>query len=49
VTILADRGFGDQVRYQHLALLGFDSAIRFRQNIQVTYGGETKPAGEWLA
>jgi len=49
VTILADRGFGDQVRYQHLALLGFDYAIRFRQNIQVTYGGETKPAGEWLA
>jgi len=49
VTVLADRGFGDQVRYEHLALLGFDYAIRFRQNIHVTHNGETKPAIEWLA
>lgn len=49
VTLLADRGLGDQVRYEHLALLGFDYVIRFRQNIQVTHGGETEPAVEWLA
>ena len=49
VTILADRGFGDQVRYQHLELLGFDYVIRFREGIHVTYGGETKPARDWVA
>jgi len=49
VTVLADRGFGDQLRYEHLALLGFDYAIRFRQNIHVTHGGEQKPAAEWVS
>jgi hypothetical protein len=47
-TILADRGFGDQVRYQHLALLGFDYVIRFRECIHVTHNGETRPAREWV-
>ena len=49
VTVLADRGFGDQVRYQHLSLLGFDYVIRFRQNIHVTHDGKTQPAVDWLA
>ena len=49
VTILADRGFGDQVRYEHLALLGFDYVIRFRECIHVTYGGESHPARDWVA
>lgn len=29
VTVLADRGFGDQKRYEHLSRLGFDYVIRF--------------------
>lgn len=49
VTILADRGFGDQVRYEHLALLGFDYVIRFREGIHVTHGGTTQPARDWVA
>jgi Transposase DDE domain len=48
ITLLADRGFGDQARYQHLTLLGWDYVIRFRECILVTHGGETKPAGEWV-
>lgn len=48
VTILADRGFGDQARYQHLELLGFDYVIRFREGIHVTHSGETKAARDWL-
>jgi hypothetical protein len=50
VTLLADRGFGDQKRYEHLRLLGWDYVIRFRQNILVTdQWGNQKPASEWLA
>ena len=30
VTLLADRGFGDQKLYEHLTDLGFDFIIRFR-------------------
>ncbi|MGK4003603.1 transposase [Sorangium sp. So ce1036] len=33
VTLLADRGFGDQERYAHLAKLGWDYIIRFRECI----------------
>jgi hypothetical protein len=40
VTVLADRGFGDQARYQHLEGLGFDYVIRFRECIQVEHGGD---------
>jgi hypothetical protein len=31
VTVLADRGFGDQKRYEYLAGLKFDYIIRFRE------------------
>ncbi len=49
VTILADRGFGDQKLFAFLAGLGFGYVIRFRGNIHVTAeDGETKPAAEWV-
>jgi hypothetical protein len=49
VTLLADRGFGDQMRYEHLALLGFDYIIRFRECILVSHQGKSQPARQWLA
>lgn len=49
VTVLADRGFGDQKRYEHLAGLKFDYVIRFREIIQVSdQWGKAGPAAEWL-
>ena len=49
VTILADRGFGDQKLFAFLGELGFGYVIRFRGNIRVTDGdGETRPAAEWV-
>lgn len=48
ITLLADRAFGDQVRYTHLTQLGWDYVIRFRDNIIVSHGGEAKPAAAWV-
>jgi RNase H-fold protein (predicted Holliday junction resolvase) len=49
VTLLADRGFGDRKRYEHLEALGWDYVIRFREGIAVTdASGTTRPAAEWL-
>jgi hypothetical protein len=49
VTVLADRGFGDQKRYEHLRGLKFDYVIRFREAIIVSdQWGTSKPAGEWI-
>lgn len=49
VTILADRGFGDQKLFAFLAELGFGHVIRFRGNIHVTdAAGETRPAAAWV-
>jgi Transposase DDE domain len=49
VTILADRGFGDQKLFGFLGELGFGYVIRFRGNIHVTDAdGQTKSAVEWL-
>ena len=49
VMVLADRGFGDQTRYELLQMLGWDYAIRFRQAICVTSAqGQTRPAVQWL-
>ena len=49
VTLLADRGFGDQALYAYLAMLGWDYVIRFRECIHVTDAtGESKPASEWV-
>ncbi len=49
VTILADRGFGDQKLFGFLAELGIGYVIRFRGNIHVTDAdGTTKPAAAWV-
>src|SRR3954451_9483327 len=49
VTILADRGFGDQKLFAFLGKLGFGYVIRFRGNIHVTDAdGQTRPATEWV-
>lgn len=49
-TIVADRGFGDQKRYQKIVDLGMHYVIRFRESILVTdQWGTQKPASEWLA
>jgi hypothetical protein len=50
VTVLADRGFGDQKLYALLAQLAFDFIIRFRGGIRVSISeGESKEAREWLS
>jgi hypothetical protein len=50
VTVLADRGFGDQALYELLKdQLGFDFVVRFRGNVHVTdEHGVTKTAAEWV-
>jgi hypothetical protein len=49
VTILADRGFGDQKLFAFLAELGFGYVVRFRGNIEVADAdGTTKLAAEWV-
>ena len=50
VTVVADRGFGDQKLYEYLSDgLGWEYVIRFRESIEVTSAqGETRKAREWL-
>ena len=50
VTVLADRGFGDQALYELLKdQLGLDFVVRFRGIIKVTSAdGVTKPAKDWV-
>ena len=49
ITLLADRGFGDQKFYAILGIFGWDYVIRFRECIRVTDGsGATKTAAQWL-
>lgn len=49
VTLLADRGFGDQKLYRMLRELGFDYVIRFREIISVTDAdSESRPAADWV-
>ena len=49
VTLTADRGFGDQKRYEQIRTLGMHYVIRFRQDILLTTEfGDQKPAVEWL-
>ena len=49
VSILADRGFGDQKLFAFLPTLGFGYVIRFRRNIRVSDAeGQSKPASEWV-
>ena len=49
VTVLADRGFGDQKLYALLKHLGFDFVIRFRGAVAVqSRDGEVRAASEWV-
>ena len=50
VTLLADRGFGDQKLFEFLRQsLGFEFIIRIRGNITVTSAqGESRPAEKWV-
>ena len=49
VTILADRGFGDQKLYELLTDLGFHFIIRFRGAVVVeSRDGERRAASEWV-
>jgi len=48
ITLLADRGFGDQVLYEILSGWGWDFVIRFRGNILVEHQGVQRPAKDWL-
>jgi len=49
VTVLADRGFGDQKLFTYLDFLGWSYAIRFRQVIKITADGITKCDSEWAS
>jgi len=49
LTVLADRGFGDQKLYRFLELIGWDFVIRFREGILVEANGESRPASGWVA
>jgi hypothetical protein len=49
ITLLGDRGFGDQALYELLGMYGWDYVIRFRSVIGVALGdGELRPAREWV-
>jgi hypothetical protein len=49
ITLLADRGFGDQKLYRFLQTLGWDFVIRFRGVIQVEdAAGTRKTAKAWV-
>lgn len=50
ITLLADRGFGDQKLYAELKKLEWDFVIRFRGNIMVTSAqGERQTASDWVS
>lgn len=49
ITLLADRGFGDQKLYRFLQTLGWDFVIRFRGAIQVEdAAGTRQTANAWV-
>ena len=49
ITVLADRGFGDQKRNLFCESLGLDYVIRLKQCILVTDArGDTMPAEDWV-
>ncbi|MEO5927842.1 MAG: IS4 family transposase [Patescibacteria group bacterium] len=48
ITVLADRGFGDQKLFSLLTTLGWGFAIRFRGVIKVSHQGRTMAAGGWV-
>jgi hypothetical protein len=49
VTVLADRGFGDQQLYAVLTDFGFDFVVRFRGAVTVeSRTGEVRTAADWV-
>jgi hypothetical protein len=48
ITLLADRGFGDQKLFTYLDAIGWSFAIRFRKVIKVTYDNKTMAAADWV-
>lgn len=49
ITVLADRGFGDQELYAYFEAFGWNYVIRFRECIKVTdAAGTMKPASDWV-
>jgi hypothetical protein len=49
VTVLADRGFGDQKLYELLTDFGFDFVIRFRGDVTVhSATDDVRPATAWV-
>jgi hypothetical protein len=49
VTVLADRGFGDQDLYAQLRDFGFAFVVRFRGDVTVESAqGERRPASAWV-
>lgn len=49
VTVLADRGFGDQDLYAQLRDFGFDFVVRFRGDVTVESAqGESRQARAWV-
>lgn len=49
ITLLADRGFGDQKFYAGLDRVGLNYIIRFRECIRVEdEAGTSKPAADWV-
>jgi hypothetical protein len=49
VVLLADRGFGRQDFYETLDVYGWDYVIRFKQDVNVEFEGQTLPARERVA
>jgi len=47
VTLLADRGFGDQKLFAYLGVLGWSYAIRFRQAIGCRYHFAPEPEADF--
>jgi hypothetical protein len=48
VTVLADRGFGDQELYKVLRSFGFQFIVRFRGTVLVAYRDDVRPAHDWV-
>jgi hypothetical protein len=49
VTVLADRGFGDQALYAQLREFGFAFVVRFRGDVTVESAqGDRRPASAWV-
>jgi hypothetical protein len=48
VTVVADRGFGDQKLFAWLDTIGWGYVIRFRENITIGFGNEAMKAADWV-